>query len=260
MDLATVTAAVHGVLWIIPEEGRRLYEHVRQTHPLHVLNIGTAHGVSAAYIAAALEANGRGHVTTVDHSMAAFSDPSPEELLENAGLMHRVTIVKEHSDYNWFLKERIEDRSDEDGNCEPLYDLCFLDGAHNWTVDGLAVLLVEKLLRPGGWLVLDDLHWTYRGLYEGEGRPECRNAIYAGHVMSDAELDDDHVAALFRLLVMQHPSFVEFRIEDSAWGYARKGADETRVLRLTSSRTAGDLLALSVQKLIRRARRRLSSA
>ena len=37
----------------------------------------------------------------------------------------------------------------------------FLDGSHNFDIDGLAVVLAEKLLRPGGWLLLDDLDWTY---------------------------------------------------------------------------------------------------
>jgi len=257
MELRTITALLDGVPWITPDEGRRLYEQVRDTRPLEVLNLGTAHGVSAAYIAAALEANGDGHVTTVDHSAAAFTDPTAEELLERVGLAHRVSIVKAHSDYNWFLKERIEDRSDANGNCEPLYDFCFLDGAHNWTIDGLAIFLVAKLLKDDGWLVLDDLRWTYRGLYEGEGRPDCRDAVYAGHVMSDAELDSNQVDAVFRLLVMRHPAFVEFRVQDSAWGFARKGSGENRTLRITSSRSVSDLLALYLQKTVNATRRRI---
>lgn len=59
-----------------PEFGRRVYTHVTEAKPEQVLELGTAHGVSAAYIAAALEANGRGHLTTVDHGGAHF-DPPP---------------------------------------------------------------------------------------------------------------------------------------------------------------------------------------
>ena len=32
----------------------------------------------------------------------------------------------------------------------PVYDFCYLDGAHDFTIDGMAVYLVEKLLRPAG--------------------------------------------------------------------------------------------------------------
>ena len=52
-------------------------------------------------------------------------------------------------------------RSDGAGTVEPVYDFVYLDGAKHWTIDGLAVVLVEKLLRPGGWLLMDDLGWTY---------------------------------------------------------------------------------------------------
>src|SRR5205085_1807308 len=63
--------------------------------------------------------------------------------------------------YTWWLKEQVAARSDRDGNCEPRFDFVYLDGAKNWTIDGLAVVLIEKLLRPGGWLLMDDLDWTY---------------------------------------------------------------------------------------------------
>ena len=69
--------------------------------------------------------------------------------------------MREFSSYTWWLKEQVRARSDADGNCEPRFDFVYLDGAKNWTVDGLAVVLAEKLLRPGGWLLMDDLDWTY---------------------------------------------------------------------------------------------------
>src|SRR4051812_37490598 len=98
--LRAVTAAGGDVPVMTPSHGRRVFEHIRTTRPDQVLELGTAHGVSAAYMAAALEANGRGHVTTVDHADAAF-DPPPEEVLARAGLAHRVSIVREHSAYTW---------------------------------------------------------------------------------------------------------------------------------------------------------------
>src|SRR5918999_1784722 len=78
-----------------------------------------------------------------------------------AGVRDRVTIVREFSSYTWWLKERIEERADAHGNVEPCFDFVYLDGAKNWTIDGFAVVLAEKLLRPGGWLLMDVLEWTY---------------------------------------------------------------------------------------------------
>jgi predicted O-methyltransferase YrrM len=49
-----------------PWQGRRIYDHLREVGARDVLEIGTAFGVSAGYMAAAVAANGGGRVTTVD--------------------------------------------------------------------------------------------------------------------------------------------------------------------------------------------------
>src|ERR1039458_5634255 len=160
MEFEAVAGSVQGIPFMSPSLGRRLYDHIRATRPEQALELGTAHGVSAAYIAAALEANGSGHLITVDHRGAAY-DPAPEDVMRNAGLDHRGTIFRDHSSYNWFLKQQIEQASDDAGNCCPRFDFCYLDGSKNWNLDGLAVVLIEKLLRSDGWLLMDDLEWTY---------------------------------------------------------------------------------------------------
>ena len=119
-----------------------------------MLELGTAHGVGAAYMAAA-----GANVTTVDFQGAHY-DPSPEQVARRKPGV-QVNIVREYSSYTWWLKTQVEQRTDEHGNVTPAYDFVYLDGAKNWTIDGLAVILIEKLLRPGGWLLMDDLEWTY---------------------------------------------------------------------------------------------------
>ena len=150
-----VASAIEGIPFMSPEQGRLVYDHVRETGVKDVLELGTAHGVGAAYMAAA-----GAQVTTVDHAGAVYL-PSPEEVAARAGVSERVAIVREYSSYTWWLKELVAARSDEHGNVEPCFDFVYLDGAKNWTIDGLAVILIEKLLRPGRWLLMDDLEWTY---------------------------------------------------------------------------------------------------
>ena len=217
MEFDEVAASVAGIPFMTPELGRRVYDHIAGDWPDRALELGTAHGVSAAYIAAALEANGAGELTTVDHGGAAF-DPSPEEVLARAGLAHRVTIVRAHSSYNWFLKEQIEAASDASGNCEPIYDFCYLDGSKNWNVDGLAVVLIEKLLRPDGWLLMDDLEWTYES---NPGSCPAATGCPLGPI-SESERTEPHLLAVFELLVKQHPSFTHFIREDAWYGWAQK--------------------------------------
>ncbi|MBV9310859.1 MAG: class I SAM-dependent methyltransferase [Solirubrobacterales bacterium] len=250
MEFDQVARAVEGIPFMTPVLGRRVYDHVRRTRPAEALELGTAHGVSAAYIAAALEANGTGHLTSVDHAGASY-EPSPHEVLTRAGLEHRVTIVREHSSYNWFLKQQVEQASDEEGNCDPRYGFCYLDGAKNFNVDGLAVVLIEKLLVPEGWLLMDDLEWTYEHnpwiVPNEDGKPLGP--------LSQSELREPHLLAVFELVVKQHPSFTRFIREDGWYGWAQKRPGEPRSYELSSSRPLGALIAAELRRRRWRARR-----
>ena len=42
----------------------------------------------------------------------------------------------------------------------PYFDYVYLDGAHTWGVDALAFLLIDRLLKPGGYVDFDDYDWT----------------------------------------------------------------------------------------------------
>jgi len=230
------------------EQGRLVYDHVRATRPAEVLELGTAHGVGAAYLAGALEANGSGRLTTVDFAGAAY-DPAPEAVLARAGVAGRVRIVREFSSYTWWLKEQVQARSDRAGNVEPLYDFVYLDGAKHWTIDGLAVVLVEKLLRPGGWLLMDDLDWTYA---QDPGREATDGIVH--RELSEAERTEPHLRAVFDLIVAQHPAFTDVRVQDEWWGWARKAPGEPRRMTLETSRPLGALVAGAARRAARRVR------
>jgi predicted O-methyltransferase YrrM len=231
VDYQAVKAAVEGVPHMSPEQGRIIYDHVRATEPERALELGVAHGVGAAYIAAAMHENGRGELTTVESAANLYENPTAEELMERLGLSDTVTVDRSCSTYTWFLKEQIEAQSDERGNCEPRYDFVYLDGAKNWTTDGLAVFLIEKLLRSDGWLLMDDLDWTFSSrARNGDIGPKER-------AMSEAERNEPHLRKVFELIVQQHPSFTEMRIQDGWWGWARKAPGEPRRLSLETSRS-----------------------
>lgn len=242
-----VAAAVAGIPFMSPEQGRVIHDHVTSTQARDVLELGTAHGVGAAYLA-----SGGAHVTTVDFAGADYH-PSPEVTLTNAGLLDRVTIVREYSSYTWWLKEQVAARSDAHGNVEPAYDFIYLDGAKNWTIDGLAVILAEKLLRPGGWLLLDDLDWTYA---QDPGRDATDGIVH--RELSEPERTQPHLRAVFELIVAQHPSFTELKVQDEWWGWARKAPGEPRRYTLETTRPLSALVAGSARKAIRRVRRRLA--
>ena len=203
--------------------GRVLYDHIRKHRPENLLELGTARGGSAIFMAAALEANGRGQLTSVDSSRWNWRSPTPREVIDRSGLAHRITLDKRFSTYTWFLKTDLESCLDGTGAVQPKYDFVFLDGAKYWSTDGLAVVLIEKLLRPGGWLLLDDLGRTYAKHPDQERHYEIEVAK-----RSEEERSQPHLRAIFDLLIQPNEAFNEFVIEDEWWGWARKSPDAAR--------------------------------
>jgi len=203
-----------------PSQGKTLYDFIFKEKPSQCLELGFAHGSSSCYIAAALQEIGRGHLTAVDLVKAQeWQDPSIEQLLSATGLHDYVTIVRENTSYTWFLQKKIAEQSSS-GQCKPVYDFCFIDGPKHWTIDGLAFFLVDKLLKQDGWILFDDFDFTFGDLQRRTG---CKSIDYISLLeMGEDELNTPHIEEIFRLLVMQHPSYGEFRIQDNHWAWAHK--------------------------------------
>lgn len=214
-----------------PERGHVIYKHIRQYRPLHVLELGIAHGVSSCYMAAAIHENGAGHLTCVDLIDVAFT-PSAEELVKQANLTDYVSIHREKSSYTWYLKKLIEQRTKPGGICEPEFDLCYIDGSKNWTIDGAAFFMVDKLMREGGWIIFDDYDWTYDSVYDPKSGRTASDGINICELSED-ERTHPHIEAIFRLLVVQHPNYGEFRIDGNTWAWAQKIHSNDRKIYLT---------------------------
>ena len=57
-----------------------------------------------------------------------------------------------YDSYNWSLAQCLMEGLS--------YDMVFIDGAHTWHHDGMAFMLADKMLRPGGIVVFDDVDWA----------------------------------------------------------------------------------------------------
>lgn len=219
MKFEVVHSHVKDVPYMGLQKGKVMYDFILREQPTNVLELGFAHGTGSCYIAAALGEIGRGRLTSVDLLSSTEREPNLEALLARTGLEPYVEIVREHDSYTWFLKKKIEERT-ESGICQPLYDFCFIDGSKNWTVDGAAFFMVDKLLRHNGWVLFDDYSWTYEEYERNTGRSATDGISHRG--MAIDEKTSPHIEAIFRLLVMQHPDYGRFKIQDDYWAWAQK--------------------------------------
>lgn len=193
-----------------PPQGRVLHDFVLTQGIERPLELGFAHGVSSCYLGSALRERGRGHLTTIDWQGARYRKPTILELLARTELEDWVTPVFANTSYNWELLRLLETEP------RPTFDFCFIDGSHRWEPDGLAFFLVDKLLEPGSWILFDDLQWNIAS------SPTMSTASKFDH-LSEEEKATAHVSKVFELLVGEHPSYDDLRIDnDGNWGWARK--------------------------------------
>ena len=161
MKFEKIHSLVGHVPFISKENAQILYDHILKYEPENILELGIAHGTATCYMAAALEELGKGTITSVDLKSAAETyKPSAEDQLKSCGLEKYAQVLRYTSGYTWFLHDAIETNTHNDV-CQPVYDLCIIDGPKNWTIDGAAFFFVDKLLRKDGWIIFDDYHWSY---------------------------------------------------------------------------------------------------
>lgn len=176
-----------------------------------VLEIGFYHGKSSAYIAAILEDLGRGRLVTIDKESARSYEPSIDRVLSTLGLAHRVTPIFAHRSYTWELGKMIG------ATPQPRFDLCYFDGGHTWDPTGFGFFLVDCLLRPGGWIIFDDLDWTIEAAMQRRDKPP---RIW--RACGPDERTTPAVRLVFDLLVPRL-GYSNLRIvNDGRWGIAQK--------------------------------------
>lgn len=219
MKFEDIYAKVGHVPFIREQNARWLYQHILEQKMQRILELGIAHGTATCYMAAAFEELKGGLVTAVDLVSAQSQYvPSAEDQLRGTGLERFASIRRELTGYNWFLHNEIAANT-ADGQCREIYDLCIIDGPKNWTIDGAAFFMADKLLKQGGWMIFDDYNWRYA---DADGERDVTDGI-THRSLSEAERNTPHIREVFELLVKQHPSYSEFVvIPDGDWAIAHK--------------------------------------
>jgi predicted O-methyltransferase YrrM len=143
-------------LWsnVSPGAGAFLQGLVERVQPEQCLEVGLAQGLSALYLCDALEKAGRGRHIAIDPNQhgGAWGDSwegAGLHSLERAGYAERVEF---HGEPSFRVLPRLE--------AEGLrLDLAFIDGWHTFDFSLVDFFYIDRMLRPGGVVAIDDAQW-----------------------------------------------------------------------------------------------------
>jgi hypothetical protein len=131
---------------------RLTVELVKRVRPTCYAELGFHNGDTACKVAALLAPTATMHLFDFEEKCSAVGP-----LVAKAGPCR--VIVHPNSDlardsYCWSLMKVLAQHK------EPIFDYVYIDGAHTWDVDALAFFLVDRLLKPGGFVDFDDYYWS----------------------------------------------------------------------------------------------------
>lgn len=122
---------------------------------------------------------------------------------------------KTYDSYNWNLSELIFIMRAKKIN--GLFDVVYLDGGHTLLISGLAVCMLKYLIRKGGFLILDDLHWTIAG---NKVLKEAGATLY-----TEQQMDDMQILRVQEIFLRNDPCFEKLSDERAYRSVFRKVAD-----------------------------------
>jgi predicted O-methyltransferase YrrM len=131
-----------------PQPALLLFLLIRAIQPLHVIELGTNVGISSAYIAAALKANGQnGRMTTLDAS--PYRQHLAREIHRNLGI-DNISYVR------GLFTDTLTSTLADIGSI----DFAFIDGHHQYqpTLDYFETILPYST--PDSVFVFDDIRWS----------------------------------------------------------------------------------------------------
>lgn len=142
---------------ISDEEGVFLQEMIRKIRPKVSVEVGCAYGISSLYICEALrEVNASKHII-IDPYQNFPLGRGPLSGFDGIGLANlRRAGYSDIVDFHDVPSYQYLARLDQDGT---KIDFAFIDGAHTFDYVLVDVFLIDKLLRPGGVVILDDFSY-----------------------------------------------------------------------------------------------------
>lgn len=178
---------------------------------LSVAEVGVGIGATTRVIAERMSSKGELHLFDYEEVVARV-----ERELRSEGLADGIKIVthsnsrRTYDSYSWRLAQLAIEDMDRGGGFG-IYDLAYLDGGHNFHHDAPACVALKELIRPGGYLVLDDVHWTFAK--SRSANPERNPGIR--DLYTQEQIETPHVKIIDRLVMKTDPRFTQIFLSDS---------------------------------------------
>jgi predicted O-methyltransferase YrrM len=220
-------------------KAHQITEFIKNNDVKDILELGFLHGVSTCYMAGVLEEKGGGSIVSIDLNLVREMRPNIEELIGRLGYNDLVSYYFEPTSYTWRLMKMLEK------SATPRFDLCYVDGPHNWFVDGFSFFLSDLLLQEGGWIIFDDIDWTY------DTSPTLSQTDRVKSMPLD-ERKTPQIRKVYELLVKTHPAYGDFMIRDD-WAYAHK----IGMVEAASVRTRREIVYVTPYSLAKKLTRKL---
>lgn len=172
-------------------------EFVTSTSSRIIAEIGVYRGDTACQLAKFLDNRGELHLFDFQHRI--------EEVIFRLHRLGYFNVIghgnsyKILDSYTWSLMRVLEQHS------EPFLDYVFIDGAHSWAHDALAFLLVDRLLKPGGYVDFDDYAWTMKQ------SPSLRPEVFplTAELYTSEQISTPQVGLVLNLLLRRDPRYTE---------------------------------------------------
>jgi hypothetical protein len=128
---------------------------------------------------------------------------------------HMTLIGNEKQDYNWSLMTLVKALKDRTGTIGH-FDTVFLDGHHTLFVDGFAMHLCSTLLKPGGYLLVDDDGWSLNQQETNIRQNDIYNSQYVFENYTEEQRAVSHLSLMIDYLIPTLGKFTPI-IERFAW-------------------------------------------
>jgi len=185
---------------VTPDRGAFIRDMCRTVKARSVLEIGMAWGLSTLHILEGLLSNGAGaraHEVVDPHQTSMFHGAG-NQILRDAGVEQ---FVEFHQDKSNLLLPRLVSEG-------RVFDFAFIDGAHQFDAVFVDLYYVNRLLKPGGVVVLDDVFADSVNFACRFVRTNYNYSAVAQHPAEAPPFDDDSTPAAWRpmMLALRKPA------------------------------------------------------